>query len=137
MTASLTDVSTHFEFGANWKDYSEKIDEVSIRQAESGVLKLIAKTDIAGRTFLDIGSGSGLHSLAALRLGAKSVTAVDIDPNSVETTRKVLALNWPEKNVEARLVSILDPEASNLGTFDIVYSWGVLHHTGAMWDAID
>jgi len=137
MSASLTDVSTHFEFGANWKDYSEKIDDEAIRHAEAGVLKLIPKEDIEGRTFLDIGSGSGLHSLAALRLGARSVMAVDIDANSIETTRKVVAANWPEKNIEARLVSILDPEARDLGTFDIVYSWGVLHHTGAMWDAID
>lgn len=137
MSASLTDVSTHFEFGANWKDYSEKIDDEAIRHAEAGVLKLIPKEDIEGRTFLDIGSGSGLHSLAALRLGAKSVMAVDIDANSIETTRKVVAANWLGKNVEARLVSILDPEARDLGAFDIVYSWGVLHHTGAMWDAID
>lgn len=137
MSASLTDVSTHYEFGANWKDYSAKIDEEAIRQAGRGVLKLIPREDIAGRTFLDIGSGSGLHSLAALRLGAKSVTAVDIDPNSVETTRRVIERNWPEKNVETQLVSILDPRARDLGVFDIVYSWGVLHHTGAMWDAIE
>lgn len=137
MSASLVDVSTHYEFGANWKDYSKNIDEEAIRQAEAGVLKLIPREDIEGRTFLDIGSGSGLHSLAALRLGAQSVTAVDIDPDSVETTRATLERNWEGKNAEVRLLSILAPEASDLGTFDIVYSWGVLHHTGAMWDAIE
>lgn len=136
MSASLTDVSTHYEFGANWKDYSAKIDEDAIRLAESGLLALIAREDIAGRSFLDIGSGSGLHSLAALRLGAASVTAVDIDVNSVETTRATLEQNWPEKNASVRLVSVLAPEARDLGEYDIVYSWGVLHHTGAMWEAI-
>lgn len=136
MSANLTDVSTHYEFGANWKDYSEKIDAEAIAQAEQGLLKLIAKDDIAGKTFLDIGSGSGLHSLAALRLGAKSVTAIDIDPNSVETTRATLERNWNGSNVETRLVSILAPEAADIGLFDVVYSWGVLHHTGAMWEAI-
>jgi predicted RNA methylase len=136
MTANLTDVSTHYEFGANWKDYSEKIDDEAIAQAEQGVLKLISEDDIKGKTFLDIGSGSGLHSLAALRLGAKSVVAVDIDPNSVETTRETLKRNWDGKNADVRLVSVLAPEAADLGQYDIVYSWGVLHHTGAMWEAI-
>lgn len=137
MAAKLTDVSTHYEFGANWKDYSKKIDDEAIRQAEQGLTRLIPSDEIEGRTFLDIGSGSGLHSLAALRLGAKSVTAVDIDPNSVETTRATLEQNWHGKNSHVQLVSVLAPEASNLGKFEIVYSWGVLHHTGAMWEAIE
>lgn len=137
MSASLTDVSTHYEFGANWKDYSAKIDDQAIEEAEAGVLKLIPRDSLEGKTFLDIGSGSGLHSLAALRLGAKSVTAIDIDPNSVETTRATLRLNWQGQNVDVRLVSILAPEARDLGSFDIVYSWGVLHHTGAMWESIE
>lgn len=136
MSASLTDVSTHYEFGANWKDYSDKIDQEAISQAEQGLLKLINKGEIVGKSFLDIGSGSGLHSLAALRLGAKSVVALDIDPNSVETSRATLERNWTGDNVEVRLVSILAPEAAELEQFDIVYSWGVLHHTGAMWEAI-
>jgi 2-polyprenyl-6-hydroxyphenyl methylase/3-demethylubiquinone-9 3-methyltransferase len=136
MSASLTDVSTHYEFGANWKDYSDKIDEAAISQAEQGLLKLIAKDDIVNKSFLDIGSGSGLHSLAALRLGARSVVALDIDRNSVETTRATLEKNWAGGNVDVSLVSILAPEAAELGQFDIVYSWGVLHHTGAMWEAI-
>jgi len=137
MADNLTSVSTHFEFGANWRDYSEKIDEDAILQAESGVLKLIPKEDLEGRTFLDIGSGSGLHSLAALRLGAQSVVAVDIDSNSVETTRATLKRHWTGDNVDVQLVSILEPQARDLGMFDVVYSWGVLHHTGAMWEAIE
>ncbi|MBA4752076.1 MAG: 50S ribosomal protein L11 methyltransferase [Sphingopyxis sp.] len=137
MSASLTDVSTHFEFGSNWKDYSEKIDEEAIEQAEAGVLKLIPRNEIEGKTFLDIGSGSGLHSLAALRLGAKSIVALDIDANSVETTRATIGQNWQGQNIEVKLVSILAPEARDLGQFDVVYSWGVLHHTGAMWNAIE
>lgn len=137
MTANLTDVSTHYEFGANWKDYSGKVDEEAIRQAEAGVLKLLSRDAIEGKSFLDIGSGSGLHSLAALRLGAKSVMAVDIDPDSVETTRAMLQANGAEATADVRLVSILSAEAEALGKYDIVYSWGVLHHTGAMWTAIE
>ena len=137
MSPNLTDVSTHYEFGANWKDYSEKIDLDVIQHAESGLLKLISKEGLAGKSFLDIGSGSGLHSLAALRLGAASIIAVDIDPNSVEATRTTLERNWTGKNAEVRLVSVLAPEARDLGQFDVVYSWGGLHHTGAMWEAIE
>lgn len=137
MTADLTEASTHYEFGSNWKDYAKKIDEEAILQAEAGFLKLIPAEDIKGKTFLDIGSGSGLHSLAALRLGAKSVVAVDIDANSVETTRATLDQYWQGQNFDVRLVSVLAPEARDLGSFDIVYSWGVLHHTGAMWEAIE
>lgn len=137
MAANLTEVSTHYEFGANWKDYSSKVDKEAIRQAEAGLLKLIPGEAITGKSFLDIGSGSGLHSLAALRLGARSVTAVDIDPDSVETTRAMLKANGVEANADVRLVSILSSAAEELGTYDIVYSWGVLHHTGAMWEAIE
>lgn len=137
MSTDLKDVSTHYEFGANWKDYSEKIDDEAIRQAEIGVLNLIPKEQIEGKTFLDIGSGSGLHCLAALRLGAKSVVAVDIDPDSIETTRATLARHWTGDNYTLKLVSVLSPEAEDLGEFDIVYSWGVLHHTGSMWEAIE
>lgn len=137
MVNKLTDVSTHYEFGANWKAYSEKIDGEAIQKAEQGLTKLIPQASIEGRTFLDIGSGSGLHSLAALRLGAKWVTAIDIDPDSVETTRSILEQNWHGKNADVKLVSVLSPEAKNLGQFEIVYSWGVLHHTGAMWEAVE
>lgn len=137
MKTDLTDISTHYEFGINWKDYSDKIDQEAIEKAEQGLTKLISQDDISGKTFLDIGSGSGLHSLAALRLGAEFVTAIDIDPNSVETTRATIERNWHSKNAEVKLMSVLAPEAQHLGKFEIVYSWGVLHHTGSMWEAIE
>src|SRR5207245_4088758 len=88
-------------------------------------------------SFLDIGCGSGLHVLAAARLGASPIVAVDIDPLSVETTRNLLDLHVPAVNrrVECRTVFELTPEG--LGSFDVVYSWGALHHTGAMHDAME
>ncbi len=137
MSVDLTEVSSHYEFGANWRDYAAKIDSRAIEEAREGLLKLIAQEDIRDRSFMDIGSGSGLHSLAALQLGAKSVTAVDIDPDSVETTRATLKRFWTGDNADVHLASVLAPETRDLGTFDIVYSWGVLHHTGAMWRAIE
>jgi ribosomal protein L11 methylase PrmA len=84
----LTERGTHFEFGQNWKAYSTKTDQKRIDVAVEGVRKLLGQ--VAGNTFLDIGCGSGIHSLAALKLGASSVTAIDLDENSVSTTLRLL-----------------------------------------------
>jgi len=133
---SLTERETHFEFGENWKNYSKTIDQKRIDSAIEGVRKLFPD-GLAGKTFLDIGCGSGLHSLAALSLGAASVTAVDIDENSVGTTHELLTRYAPGSKWSANLVSVFDASPDVLGTFDVVYSWGVLHHTGDMWRAIE
>jgi SAM-dependent methyltransferase len=88
--------------------------------------------DLSDRAFLDIGCGSGLHALAAARLGASPIVAIDIDPRSVETARALLSrFEVPAKVAVADILKTRD-----LGTFDVVYSWGVLHHTGAMHEAI-
>src|SRR6476661_3992876 len=131
---SLTDRSTHFEFGANWADYSRMIDEPRITSAMDNVRALVG--DVRGRTVLDIGSGSGLFSLAALRLGAARVLAVDIDENSVATTRTTLTNLAGDAEWKADQVSVFDLSSSTYGRFDVVYSWGVLHHTGSMWEAV-
>jgi len=89
-----------------------------------------------GKRFLDIGCGSGLHSLAALRLGAGEVVALDIDPDSVATTRELLRVNASGQRWSVMERSIFDPEIGSIGSFDMVYSWGVLHHTGAMHRAL-
>jgi 2-polyprenyl-6-hydroxyphenyl methylase/3-demethylubiquinone-9 3-methyltransferase len=128
----LLRAESHFEFGKNWSDYSRLIDQFAVQEAEKGILALIPAEAIRGAAWLDIGSGSGIHSLAAARLGAAEVTAVDIDADSVATTTRVLAENGVQARTERRSVFELD----RLGEFDIVYSWGVLHHTGAMWRAV-
>jgi cyclopropane fatty-acyl-phospholipid synthase-like methyltransferase len=133
---NLLERKAHFEFGENWKAYAKKIDQRRIDSAVEGVQKLFPE-GLAGKSFLDIGCGSGLHSLAATKLGAASVMAIDLDENSVETTRQLLSEFSPHPNWRAAVVSIFDAAPQNLGTFDVVYSWGVLHHTGAMWRAIE
>jgi SAM-dependent methyltransferase len=133
---SLTERAAHFEFGANWKDFAKSIDQERIAAAIDGLRKLFPD-GLAGKSFLDIGCGSGLNALAALSLGAASVTAVDIDENSVSTTQAVLAAHAPDANWRAKVVSVFDAQPDTLGTFDVVYSWGVLHHTGDMWRAIE
>jgi 2-polyprenyl-6-hydroxyphenyl methylase/3-demethylubiquinone-9 3-methyltransferase len=93
---------------------------------------------LTGKKFLDAGSGSGLFSLAARRLGAH-VHSFDYDPQSVACTKELrrrYSHNDPWWHIEHQ--SVLDDEyLSSLGRFDVVYSWGVLHHTGDMWRALD
>lgn len=131
----LTDVSTHYEFGDNWRAFANHLPPRAIDQAVEGMLRLVPREEIQGRSVLDIGCGSGLHALAALRLGASSVTAIDIDPNSVATTKDMLTrLAEPASRWSATVKSVF--EMDDLPLFPVVYSWGVLHHTGNMHDAI-
>jgi predicted RNA methylase len=132
----LLELESHFSFGENWSHYAEKIDEARIEEAEKSLIRLVGRENIEGKTFLDIGCGSGLFSLAAVRLGAKKLLAVDLDPKSVETTRKTLSRYAPGGNWDVQNISVFNLHAEKLGVFDVVYSWGVLHHTGAMYQAI-
>ena len=128
---------TRFEFGANWASFLDRLAPERIESAEQSLKLSLQMDDLSGKNFLDIGSGSGLFSLAARRLGAR-VTSFDFDPKSVACTaelRRRYFKDDPEWTVQQG--SILDLElVRRLSRFDIVYSWGVLHHTGAMWQAI-
>lgn len=130
--ADLKQLESHFAFGENWADFAGRLDEGGIAEAEKGLLKLIDRDDLQARSFLDIGCGSGVHSLAALRLGAKRVLAIDIDPISAATAKSVLAKFAQGKSWRVKEVSAFDMDPKALGQFDIVYSWGVLHHTGEL-----
>jgi SAM-dependent methyltransferase len=92
---------------------------------------------LSGKSVIDIGCGSGLHAAAALALGAASVTAIDLDENSTSTTQALLSRIAPDKTWTVRTASVFDLKAEDIGRFDLVYSWGVLHHTGDMWRAIE
>jgi 2-polyprenyl-3-methyl-5-hydroxy-6-metoxy-1,4-benzoquinol methylase len=126
-----------FEFGANWARFLEVLNDERIAQAEKSLRDMLGLSDLHGKSFLDVGSGSGLFSLAARRLGA-AVHSFDYDPKSVACTRELKRRYFPEDPqwiIEAG--SVLDPGyLSRLGQFEVVYSWGVLHHTGAMWEAL-
>jgi 2-polyprenyl-6-hydroxyphenyl methylase/3-demethylubiquinone-9 3-methyltransferase len=133
---NLLELESHFSFGENWAEYAQKIDEKRIEEAEKSMIRLMGREAIQGKTFLDIGCGSGLFSLAATRLGCRQLLAVDLDPQSVETTKRTLSVHAPGANWECRKISVFDLDPATVGTFEAVYSFGVLHHTGAMYDAI-
>lgn len=131
----MKELSSHFEFGRNWSSYSGLIDEARVAEAMRGLERLAGAGELAGKSFLDIGCGSGLHSLAALRLGAARVLAVDLDPHSVATARDVLEKHAPGQDWKVRELSVFALDSRELGAFDMVYAWGSLHHTGAMFEA--
>lgn len=135
-SSSLTSVESHFAFGKNWLDYSQKIDEAKIEQAILDLQRLSGLDRLDGLSFLDIGCGSGLHSLAALRLGALRVCGVDIDGDSVAASESTIRRFAPEANAQFRQISVFELHPEEFGAFDLVYSWGVLHHTGDMYRAL-
>ena len=135
-----TEVSqgARFEFGKNWAAFLEQMNDGRIADAKKSVLEMLEMPDLEGKTFLDIGSGSGLFSLAARQLGAK-VRSLDYDPKSVACTRELKRRYFaddPDWTVESG--SVLDRDyLATLGQYDVVYSWGVLHHTGNLWQALE
>jgi 2-polyprenyl-3-methyl-5-hydroxy-6-metoxy-1,4-benzoquinol methylase len=126
-----------FSFGKNWQRFLNSLDEDRVRIARESLVDFINLPDLRGKSFLDIGCGSGLFSQAALDLGADRVVSFDADPFSVECCRYLHAQANAPKHWEIQEGSVLDKAfLRSLGTFDIVYAWGVLHHTGKMWEAI-
>jgi 2-polyprenyl-6-hydroxyphenyl methylase/3-demethylubiquinone-9 3-methyltransferase len=126
-----------FSFGRNWASFLKRLNQARIAEAEKNLIEFLGEKSLDRRSFLDVGSGSGLSSLAARRLGAM-VTSFDYDGQSVACTEELRRRYLPDDpSWIIEQGSVLDTEyLAGLGQFDIVYSWGVLHHTGAMWQAM-
>ena len=134
-------MSLRFDFGRNWQDFSAaKLNTQRVSDAERSLETLLGDK-IRGHTFLDVGCGSGLFSIAAARCGATRIAAFDFNATAIDVAEG----NWarfatrPIESARPRFCvgDVLDPDfLASLGQFDVVYAWGVLHHTGAMWKAI-
>lgn len=126
-----------FKFGANWARFLCNMSEERAVGAEQSLRTALGVADLAGKRFLDAGSGSGLFSLAARRLGAE-VHSFDFDPQSVACTRALKEAYRPaDAQWRIEEASVLDKRyLVRLGPQDVVYSWGVLHHTGSMWEGL-
>jgi len=136
VTVIRTESPAQFAFGENWASYASLVDEDRLKEAERGLVRLLGPDALRGRGLLDIGCGSGLHAAAAARLGAARVVAVDVDARSVETAQALLRRHAPQLAAEVRQASVFDLDPAQIGRFEVVYSWGVLHHTGAMHEAM-
>jgi 2-polyprenyl-6-hydroxyphenyl methylase/3-demethylubiquinone-9 3-methyltransferase len=127
-----------FRFGENWREFLPLLNDERIESAERSLIEMLRSSRLDGKSFLDIGSGSGLFSLAARRLGA-SVVSLDYDPASVWCTQSLKDRFFPgDGEWKVLRGSVLDRHfMETLPKHDVVYSWGVLHHTGQLHEAID
>jgi len=133
-----TDSGGRFRFGRNWSHFLHRLEDEDIVEAKASLKQWLETESLADVSFLDIGCGSGLFSLGARKLGA-AVHSFDYDPDSVECARELQRCYSSEHDhwtIERG--SILDPDfVKRLGKYDIVYAWGVLHHTGDLWRAME
>ncbi|HZT87353.1 MAG TPA: class I SAM-dependent methyltransferase [Stellaceae bacterium] len=133
MTAEL-----RYGFGKNWAEFvSKNFNEEVLNQSQTHLADFLRVDTLRGKLFLDIGCGSGLHSLAAYRLGAERIISFDYDRDSVATTERLRRYAGDPAHWTVMHGSVLDRKfMEGLEKADIVYSWGVLHHTGDMWNAV-
>jgi len=126
-----------FPFGENWTHFLNILTDEHIAAAEKALSGFLNKPELSGMRFLDIGSGSGLHSLAARKMGAE-VVSFDYDLQSVACTEELKRRYFPKDTAwQIEQGSILEREyIDSLGEFDVAYAWGVLHHTDALWQAL-
>ena len=128
-----------FKFGKNWRKFLENLSDDQIIEAQQSVVDTLELASFEGKTFIDVGSGSGLFSLSAMRLNAAQVHSFDYDPDSVACARELKRKYYPgDARWTIEQGDALDSEFINsLGEWDVVYSWGVLHHTGNMYQALE
>lgn len=137
-TTKVLDPKERFSFGKNWSRFLEHLNEERIIEAEKSLKEKLELKNLKNKIFLDVGSGSGLFSLAAYRLGA-TVFSFDYDQDSVNCAQYLKEKYTDNDNRwTIQQGSVLDKKfLKTFGKVDILYSWGVLHHTGHMYTAFE
>lgn len=138
-TPEAQNLPHRFEFGENWRRFLSVVNESRVDSAQRSLEEMLGVSTLEGKSFLDVGCGSGLFSLAAVRLGAERVHSFDVDPASVACALELKRrFAGGDERWEIGSGNILDGRfVDSLGAWDVVYSWGVLHHTGDMWRALE
>lgn len=133
------DPAVRFAFGSNWQTFLRTIQPADIARARVSLAPALGRVDPSRSTFLDVGCGSGLFSRAAFEAGFSRVVSFDYDPQSVAAATELRRTAQADCSRWAiTRGSVLDPSfLETLGDFDVVYAWGVCHHTGHMWDAVN
>jgi 2-polyprenyl-3-methyl-5-hydroxy-6-metoxy-1,4-benzoquinol methylase len=115
-------------FSADWFDAIDRrfVDGARLYSTDQRPFdRIIPFSKLAGAEVLEIGCGMGLHTELMARAGAK-VTSLDLSPTSVQATTERLKL----KGLAGR---VLEGDAESIpfdaGSFDFVWSWGVIHHS--------
>lgn len=88
--------------------------------------KLIGRDNIENKIVLDAGCGTGIAAISFKKLGANKVIGIDISKKSLLTAKKLAE----EAGVKLKFIT---GDLLNLplkGNFDIIHSFGALHHTG-------
>lgn len=134
----MKDDKITFSFGKNWQNLLKVINEDDFIRSRKDLERWFSnRIDLKDKDIIDIGSGSGIHSLMLYSMSPKKLYSFDFDPNSVAATKSLWEKSGSPTNWLVNHGSILDVKyLSQLGKYDLVYSWGVLHHTGSMWEAI-
>ena len=129
-------VPRHYSFGENWKQFIGLVNQSQIDSAVKNLKIFLKGLDLTKIKVLDLGSGSGIHALAFLNLGVTNLTCIDYDVVSVETTDRLLSQSQRVGHLRIARGDILDLKTLPDEKYDLVYSWGVLHHTGNLKLAI-
>lgn len=110
-----------------------------ISESKKKICQFLGKDNCEQKIALDLGAGSGICSLAMLQSGIEQVISVDLDLTCIELIKKLRDKSGFDENRWKILPgSLIDDEfMSTLPQGNLVYSWGVLHHTGDMWKAFD
>ncbi|GAK51918.1 probable 3-demethylubiquinone-9 3-methyltransferase [Candidatus Moduliflexus flocculans] len=135
----MQNTTVSFSFGENWYAFVKHcLTPERVAIAKEHLARFLDKEQLKGYSFLDIGCGSGLSSLAACELGAEHIVSFDNDPFSVAATQYLWESAGKPSHWTVTEGSILNADfLAHIEKMDIVYSWGVLHHTGQMWQAIE
>lgn len=127
-----------FLFGKNWQNFSKfALNEDKVDQGRKAFQELFGDISFKGKKFLDIGFGQGLAIHFAGESGAECM-GIDIDSENlkaIKETNRFFKLELPQVKIQSILEEPFVEEHRQ--QFDIVHSWGVLHHTGDMERALE